>query len=132
MKSYSELMSLESFDERLDYLRLYSQNPSNENRNIMNKFYKSYAWKVVREAVIKRDLGCDLAVQNLFIGDNNETIIVHHINPITIEDVTNNSSKCLDMENLITVSSSTHNTIHYREEVEDKYVERSPGDTKLW
>lgn len=132
MKSYEELTQLETFNERLDYLRLYSNNPSNKDRKTMNRFYKSHAWKVVREAVIRRDLACDLAVQNLFIENENDTILVHHINPISIDDVLSGNPLCLDMNNLITVSPATHNLIHYRETPKEEIVERQPGDTKLW
>lgn len=134
-KSYSELMTLDGYDSRLNYLRLHSNNPANENRSALNRFYKSYGWKKIREEVIRRDLGCDLAVPNLFIKDNDwskEEIIVHHINPITEEDLIHGSPLLLDMDNLITVSTSTHNTIHYYTGVEDVYVERHEGDTKLW
>lgn len=131
MKTYSELITLESFVERLEYLRLYKENPSNKERDLLNKFYKSRSWNEIRKNVIRRDLGCDLGVPNLFINDGH--ILVHHIVPITFDDLVNESPLLLDPNNLITVSYDTHNKIHYRTEVDDKTViERKPGDTKLW
>lgn len=129
MKSYSELIQLKTFDERFKYLQVYDKTPGNKNRKLLNDFYKSNAWLYTKEKVMKRDLGCDLGVSFLEIDG---TILVHHINPITEEDVINGSSLLLDLENLISVSIDTHNKIHYKKEVEPDYVERKPGDTKLW
>lgn len=130
MKSYHELVALDSYEERLKYLRVYSDNPGNQDRALMNRFYKSNAWKVARDKAIRRDLGCDLGIPNLFI--DNDTIVVHHINPVTIDDLENGSDLLLDMDNLITVSSTTHNIIHYAKYEDDEIVERKPGDTILW
>lgn len=129
-KTYAGLIALESFNERLEYLRLYSDSPANKNRNLMNKFYKSKEWKRVRDYVIKRDLCCDLGVQNEFI---NGTVLIHHINPISEKDLEEFSPKLLDPNNLICVSYDTHNKIHYlNEETCSEFVERKPGDTILW
>lgn len=100
----------------------------------MNRFYKSKVWLELRERIIKRDLACDLGVPNLFIDVDKpgESIIVHHINPISVEDFENGSDLLLDPNNLITVSASTHNTIHYSTVEHEEYIERAPGDTKLW
>lgn len=130
MKTYNELITLDSYLERLKYLRLFSRNPANADRALMNRFYKSNLWLEVRDRVIHRDLGCDLGVENMFI--NNGHILVHHIEPITVQDLIDESSKLWDMNNLITVSYDTHNKIHYKNEKEDPFVERRPGDTKLW
>lgn len=130
MKSYSELIKKASFSERLEYLRLFSANKGNENRKLMNAFYKSDIWKKTRENIIIRDWGCDLGISGLSIAD--DTILVHHINPITEEDVLNHSDKLLDPENLITVSLKTHNLIHYNLKDDGPSPERKPGDTKLW
>lgn len=128
--SYSELIQLDSYLERLNYLRTFGDNPSNQDRFLMNKFYKSNQWLFVRERVIKRDLGCDLGITNLFIEEG--PILVHHINPISIEDVANGSSFLFDLNNLITCSLATHNRIHYDKNSVTEWVERKPGDTKLW
>lgn len=130
MKTYSELITLDSFVERLKYLRLYSNNPANANRELMNHFYKSKLWQQVREYVIRRDLGCDLGIENMFINDGH--ILVHHIEPITMQDLIDESNKLWDADNLITVSYDTHNKIHYKNKIEDPVIERRPGDTKLW
>lgn len=128
--SYSELIQLNSYLERLNYLRTFGDNPSNQDRFLMNQFYKSNQWLFVREQVIKRDIGCDLGIANLFIEEG--PILVHHINPISIEDVANRSSFLFDLNNLITCSLATHNRIHYDKYSSTEWIERKPGDTKLW
>ena len=85
-------------------------------------------WKQTRLQIINRDLGFDLGVFGMYIYDR---VIVHHINPVTILDIVNNTSALFDPENLITVSHDTHNRIHYGSPRED-FVERTPGDTILW
>lgn len=128
MRSYSELITLPSFTERLEYLKLLDNNV-NSPRHMSEQFYKSKLWKTVRDDIITRDLGFDLGVFGVYIHD---TVLVHHINPITEYDILNRTKKLLDPENLITVSLNTHNLIHYKNEVREEWVERTPGDTKLW
>lgn len=128
MKSYSELILLESFQERLDYLKLLDNNATSP-RHMSETFYKSHAWRVLRKQIIDRDLGFDLAVTGVYIPD---IMIVHHINPINESDIIYQTRKLLDPENLITVSINTHNLIHYNQEVKEAWSERTPGDTKLW
>lgn len=129
-KSYSELITLKTFDERIEYLKTHADNPGNKDRRIMNKFYKSQRWENVRDKVIQRDLANDLGILNLEVQG---TIIVHHINPITTDDVLNDSPLLLDMDNLICVSYDTHGKIHYlSSEREETVLERTPNDTKLW
>lgn len=128
--SYSELISLDSYLERLNYLRTFGDNPSNQDRFLMNHFYKSDSWLYWRDKAIKRDLGCDLGVTDLFIEEG--PILVHHINPISIEDVVSGSSFLFDLNNLITCSLATHNRIHYDKNSVTEWMERVPGDTKLW
>ncbi len=130
-KSYSELVKLESYAERLAYLQLYGDNPANAHRDLMNHFYKSELWKQARKQVIVRDFGRDLGLPGFDISEG-ESIIVHHINPITEEDVELMDPSIFDPENLITVSYDTHNKIHYRSTEQESYTERKPGDTKLW
>lgn len=128
-KRYSEVIKLATFEERLEYLRLTGVSVESP-RHISQVFYKSRIWKAVREDIAKRDLGCDLGVFRIYIYG---PIYVHHINPITQKDIDNNVfSKLYDPENLICTSLETHNIIHYRKEIETPYVDRSPGDTKLW
>lgn len=128
-KSYSELIALATYDERLEYLKTNKDNPGNKDRKIMNKFYKSRMWEITREKVSVRDLGNDLGILNLPIEGRLE---VHHINPITIDDVLMNAECLYDMENLISSSADTHNKIHYREKRVEEPIERKPNDTKLW
>lgn len=128
MRCYSELVKLDSFSERLEYLKLLDNNV-NSPRHMSEPFYKSDLWRTVRQNIITRDLGFDLGVFGVYIHD---TVMVHHINPITEDDIVYQTQKLLDPENLITVSLNTHNLIHYKNEVKEPWVERTPGDTKLW
>lgn len=128
MRSYSELLTFSSHAERLEYLKLLDNNATSP-RHMSEAFYKSNTWMTVRQSIIDRDLGFDLGVFGVYIHD---TIIVHHINPINENDIIHQTKKLLDPENLITVSLKTHNLIHYRNEVKEEWVERTPGDTKLW
>lgn len=128
MKSYSELITIDSFDDRLEYLKLLDNNATSP-RHMSMPFYKSLWWKAVRQRIIERDLGFDLGVFGIYI---NSHIYVHHINPINENDIIHQTKKLLDPENLITVSMDTHNRIHYRKEEKEQWVERQPGDTKLW
>lgn len=128
-KRYSEVIKLATFEERLEYLRLTGVSVESP-RHISQAFYKSRMWKAVREEVAKRDLGCDLGVFGIYIYG---PIYVHHINPLNQKDIDANVyNKLYDPENLICTSLETHNIIHYRKEIETTYVDRSPGDTKLW
>lgn len=122
-------MQLKSFNERLEYLRLYSDNPSNKDRGFMNEFYKSKAWLAMRDYIIKRDYACCLGVNNFYIEG---PIIVHHINPVSKDDVLNHSDALLDPENLICVSYDVHNQIHYSKREDKLDWDRKPNDTKLW
>lgn len=123
------MLELESYKERLEYLRLLDNNVHSP-RHMSQSFYKSHAWRTVRDIVIQRDLGFDLGIFGLYIEGPR---YVHHIDPIVEEDIVYNSKKLLDPENLITASANTHNTIHYnQDEKETEWVERTPGDTKLW
>jgi hypothetical protein len=128
MKSYSELILLPSFRERLAYLQLFDNNATSP-RHMSEQFYKSKSWKIIRKQIIDRDLGFDLGVFGVYIESN---ILVHHINPINESDIVYQTKKLLDPENLITVSGTTHNLIHYDKKEKEQWVERKPGDTKLW
>lgn len=128
-KSYSELVKLKSYSERLDYLRLGDME-LNSPRDISNPFYKSPAWQSVRSEVILRDLGSDMGLIEIPIRDR---ILVHHMNPISHKDIEEfNTDVLLNPENLITVSYDTHNIIHYRLKPKEIFIERAPGDTDLW
>lgn len=134
---YQELIKIPTFGDRLSALRLWDK-PHISPRAISNGFYKSTVWLRTRKDIAIRDLGCDLGVWGMEIRDRVENgvvlpgiMIIHHIDPITEEDLDNWSDKLLDPNNLITTSLDTHNAIHYKPEPEP-YVERKPGDTKLW
>jgi len=125
--SYSDVIKIPDYGDRLRAISL-SGSHHDSPRYLSNSFYKSRVWMQLRDSIITRDIGCDLAVPGMFI---NGKIIVHHISPLTAEDIENQTSKCYDPENLICVSEDTHNKIHYLSKF-DTYVERKPGDTKLW
>lgn len=145
MKTYLELIKLPTFEERFEYLRCYGS-PSKvtfgEYRLLNQMLYRSPIWKRIRQQVILRDDGCDLAMPDRPIGADTdpshrkyERIIIHHINPITIEQVSNNDPIVYDLNNLITVSHNTHEAIHYSDAsilIPSKPTERFKGDTKLW
>lgn len=128
MRSYSELIKLESYEERLDYLKLLDNNATSP-RHMSMGFYKSNAWIITRNLIIQRDLGFDLGVFGVYIDG---PMLVHHINPINEDDIRFMTARVLDPENLITTSTETHNRIHYNTVPREQWVERRPGDTKLW
>lgn len=128
MRSYSELILIEGYNARLDYLKLLDNNATSP-RHMSEQFYKSHAWRHVRQMVIDRDMGFDLGVFGLYIDGAK---MVHHINPINESDIIYQTDKLLDPENLITTSITTHNKIHYNTDEKEEWVERTPGDTKLW
>ena len=128
MRTYSELFLIPTFSERLEYLKLLDNNVLSP-RHMSGEFYSSKTWKTVRKEILKRDLGFDLGVFGVYIDG---PMLVHHINPIDESDIIYQTSRLLDPENLITVSTNTHNLIHYNKKVKEKWVERKPGDTKLW
>lgn len=128
IRSYEEMLTFPSFEERLAYLQLFDTNALSP-RHMSEEFYKSQPWLYVRKKVIERDMGFDLAVFGVYIPD---IVMVHHINPITEEDIINLSPKLFDMNNLVTTSKTTHNKIHYKQKEKEVWVERQPGDTILW
>ena len=134
IKSYSELIKIFDYNERFDYLQMnarVSEETFGSRRYLNQMFYQSPSWRSIRREVILRDDGCDLAHKDHPIG---KTIYVHHINPITIDDVLEDRDCLYDLENLISVSFNTHNAIHYgtRMLLQEIYTPRSKNDTKLW
>lgn len=127
MINYLDVIKYDSYGDRLKVL----QNAITDHDSphfMSNPFYKSHGWKVLRKEIIFRDLGYDLGVNGMYI---NGPIIVHHISLLTIQDIEEMNPKCLDPNNLISVSIETHNKIHYG--FKDKpYIEREEGDTDLW
>ena len=134
-RTYNELILLQTFEERFDYLRLNGQCSEitfGGHRLLNQMLYRSPQWQEVRRRVIIRDNGCDLGIKDRPINDQ---ILIHHINPITIEQVTNFDPCIFDLNNLISVSKKTHNAIHYGDGTNlapSTITERKPGDTRLW
>lgn len=134
IRSYRELRRLDTFEERYRYLALHGEvgRPTfGFDRYINQQFYRSRQWRHLRNTVIVRDNGCDLGIDGFEI---HERIIIHHMNPMTVDDLVDGEDDILDPEFLICVSHQTHNAIHYGDEelLPRPLVERSPGDTKLW
>lgn len=134
VKGYSELVHIKSFKDRFRYLRLNGacgQDDPEVQRWLHQYFYHTKEWQEARNKVLLRDEGKDLGCDDRPIFGK---LIVHHINPITKDDIINRSSKLFDSDNLITVSHITHNAIHYgnEETLVSETEERKPGDTKLW
>lgn len=133
-RSYSELQVLETFEERYEYLRLGGEvghATFGFDRWINQQFYGTRDWEQARNFVITRDLGCDLGISGY---DIHAGLLVHHMNPITREDILSRAEWILDPEFLITTSHRTHNAIHYgdRSLLPRPFVPRYPGDTRLW
>lgn len=133
-RTYSELRRLGSFEDRFEYLSLrgvVGNATFGFDRYINQRFYTSRQWRQVRDVVIARDLGCDLGVEGYEIFDK---IIIHHMNPMTVEDIDSGSDEILDPEFLISTTHNTHNAIHYGDAslLPQPFVERRPGDTRPW
>lgn len=134
LRSYSELRRLDTLEERFEYLQLRGEvgrSTFGFERYVNQNFYTSTQWRQVRHEVIARDDGLDLGVEGYEIYDR---VIIHHMNPMTLEDISMGSSDILNPEYLITVSHTTHNAIHYgnKDLLTKPLVERRPGDTRLW
>ncbi len=134
IRTYTELKQLVTFKERWEYLALkgsVGEATFGFERWINQEFYASREWKHARRQVIIRDNGCDLGFSDREI---HEGLYVHHMNPMSVDDIVNGGDKILDPEYLITVAHQTHNAIHYGDErlLPQPFVERKPGDTKLW
>lgn len=134
MRTYSELCRLQTFEERYEYLKLggaVGQSTFGFDRYLNQEFYKSSLWKRARSFVIARDYGCDLGIPGREIFDQ---VLVHHMNPMSPDDIKHSNADIIDPEFLISVAHDTHNAIHYGDErrLRKQFVERRPGDTKLW
>lgn len=135
IKTYSELSELKTFEERYEYLRLggkVGEETFGFDRYLNQIFYNSEEWRSVRNFVISRDNGCDLGIPGREIrGDR---VLVHHMNPITKEDILKRSDILLNPEYLITTVKNTHDAIHYGDSellYKDPIV-RSKNDTCPW
>lgn len=134
IRTYSELIQIPTYKERFEYLKLdgvVGQVTFGSRRYLNQKFYTSYEWRRIRDIVITRDLGRDLAMEGY---DIEERIQIHHMNPMLIQDVAMHSDDILNPEYLITTSYSTHKAIHYSNE--DMLVlpplKREANDTCPW
>lgn len=134
IRTYSELITLPTFEERYRYLRLngrVGEDTFGFDRYINQAFYKSDEWLSLRNEIIVRDNGCDLGIEGREIHGR---ILIHHMNPITVEDITRRSDYLLNPEFLITTVKSTHDAIHYGDENSIITIprERTRNDTCPW
>ena len=133
-RTYDELSQLKTFDERFQYLKLdgvIGEDLFGYMRQLNQAFYTSSLWKNVRNQIIIRDDGCDLGIPGHTIFGK---LLVHHLNPLTKEDLINHSSRLVDPNNLITVSFDTHQAITYSDValIQRDPIERSENDTCPW
>lgn len=135
IRTYAEMSTLETFEERFKYLNLVGKvgvDTFGYDRYMNQMFYQSKEWQRIRSYVIARDNACDLGIPDRPIGGN---VYIHHIEPITAEDIKRGSDKLLDPNNLVCVSFDTHNALHYGTSIYlDKFKihERHANDTCPW
>jgi len=134
VRTYSELKLLETFEERYEYLKLGGSvglSTFGFDRWVNQRFYKSREWELVKNYVITRDNGCDLGVPGYEIYSG---LIVHHMNPIVLEEIMHGDESLVNPEYLVTTSLQTHNAIHYGDEslLPRGPIVRERGDTTLW
>lgn len=130
-RSYSELRDIDGFDERFRYLALRGRVGDvtfGFERVLNQEFYHSYAWKRARRLVLIRDNNCDLGVEGYEIPSG---LHIHHMNPVTLDDIYSGNPDILDPEFLISTTQATHNAIHYGDEgqLPRSFTDRRPGDT---
>ena len=134
IRTYSEMITLKTYEERFDYLKIGGQvgrETFGYDRYLNQILYNTKQWKKFRREIIIRDNACDLACEGYEI---NYRILVHHINPITVEDIINRNPMIFDPENAITTTHRTHNAIHYGDKnlLVLQPMERTPNDTCPW
>ena len=134
IRTYSELSKLKTFEDRFQYLRLdgiVGEETFGFDRYLNQILYQSDEWKRRRRDIIIRDNGCDLGFEGFEVHGR---ILIHHINPITVDDIVNRNPKVFDPENLILTSHNTHQAIHYGNEdlLIRAPIERSKNDTCPW
>lgn len=133
-RTFSELARLDSFEDRYNYLRLSGEVGAmtfGHDRWMNQGFYHSREWKSMRDYVVTRDDGCDLGIPGYEIHVN---LLVHHMNPMTPDQLAHGEEVILDPEFLITTTVRTHNAIHYGDDrqLPKVHIPRRPGDTRLW
>lgn len=134
IRTYSELITIPTFEERFKYLQLngfVGEETFGFDRYLNQNFYRSKEWKRIRDQIIVRDSGCDLGILDREIYGN---IIIHHMNPITTDDIYRVSDYLTNPEYLICTTLRTHNAIHYGDEslLITAPIERRPNDTSPW
>lgn len=134
IRTYSELSSIKTFEERYRYLKLdgiVGQDTFGFDRYLNQMLYTSERWRKIRDKIIIRDNGCDLGVDGYEIYSR---IIIHHMNPLTVDDILQESDFLFNPEYLICTTHSTHNAIHYGDEnlLFKMPIARSPNDTCPW
>ena len=134
IRTYRELKLLPTFQERFEYLKLngrVGEETFGFDRYFNQRFYRSKEWKDIRNYVITRDQGCDLAIFDRMIYGK---VLIHHMNPISLDDIKNATDYLLNPEFLISVSKQTHDAIHYGDEslLILEPIIRKPKDTVLW
>ena len=133
-KSYRNLILLPTFKERFEYLKLAGtvvESTFGFDRYLNQRFYQSREWRQFRSKVIARDEGNDMGIKDYPISG---TVIIHHINPLSVKDFEEQSDLLFDMNNVICVSHNTHEAIHYGDEslLPKDPIERKPNDTIPW
>lgn len=136
IKRYSEVIKLPTAEERFNYLKLYGivgESTFGYDRYLNQAFYTSKEWRRFRSEMILRDHGCDMALKDRDIPEG-AILVLHHINPLTLEDVENEGEALFDPENVICVSERTHKAIHFGDisMLETGPVVRRPNDTCPW
>ena len=134
IRSYEELVTIPTFEERYEYLKLngrIGEETFGFDRWLNQKFYQSDEWKRIRRDVILRDAGCDLGIKDREIIGR---IYIHHMNPITVDDIILHSDYLLNPMYLVCTSKLTHDAIHYGDEslLQEDFKERKPYDTCPW
>lgn len=135
MKSYTEMTQFETFEDRFRYLKLEGRvgdETFGRSRSLNQIFYQSPRWRQVRDQVILRDKGCDLGIPGMTIHSRG---LIHHINPISENDIREDSDSLYDLDNLVLTTYATHNAIHYGDEELARVsytLERTPNDTCPW
>lgn len=134
IRTYSELLTIPTFEERYEYLKLsgrVAEQTFGFDRWLNQVFYRSSQWRQLRNQIIIRDNGCDLGIEGREIFDK---IYVHHMNPLLKNDIVDKTEYLLNPEYLICVSHMTHEAIHYGDSnlLMKDFVERTPGDTSPW
>lgn len=136
IRTYSEMLKFKTIEERFEYLKLdgnVGESTFGSRRYLNQALYSSDEWKKFRTSIILRDNACEFGLEDYPINDIKE-IRIHHIIPLTIDDVLNRDSKIFDPNNVVCVSDLTHKALHYSNEelLPKPYVERRKNDTCPW